>query len=898
MKKPALILEEDISGLDKPVLIVDKIGIIGSTLALKLSKDLLVVLVSDTFFSKENLNIIHVPYRKKFPEIPDNNYSYTIVFGNDIGTIKSIPSFIKKVKHDNTALIFVTYFLDLASEITSEIAEYEKTRVILYGDIFGEGEALVFNNEINSFLIQAKKFKRIEVAGDGLKKVFPIHFDDLISGILKAVFGTNSKSKFFYLFPKYPITLISLAHLIQKKDPNILIDLKPSGKVREKDFEENKGGEYLLSDDYPYQTKIKEMNLEEKVADNEIKTFVQKKLYEENRGTIKKFFYPLLLLVFFLLLPFLSTFLLSFLGFINLTNAKNSIEKGDLKSAQILISSSVNLFNLSEYSLKTLVIELKFVGKENSIDSFSKNIKSGKGIAEAANYVIKSSSLLKNVFAGESANPNEDVISSTSLVRQSLILFKELEAQNYISEQFRKKMEDYSHLITLIFNVQDTFSDIFSGEEKKKYLILFQNNMELRPGGGFIGSYGILAFNRGKIEDFSIHDVYEADGQLKGHVEPPYPIRRYLPSAHWYLRDSNFDLNFPSVASSAAFFLFEETGQTVDGVIGADVTFVKNLVSALGPIYVPEYKETVSGDNFFIVTETHADKDSFPASTQKKDFLTFLYKAINNKISSEKKLPYPAILKAVSDSILEKHIVFAFANPLAQNKFTISGLSSSLFDPRKLSDSSVNDFVGISEANIGVNKANYFVGRSVSYRADLKESGVISSELSVSFKNDSKDWPGGDYKSYTRFILPKGVVLNEIIIDGVSQKIVKAVTDPLVYEVKNFIPPDGLEIEKIEENNKTIYGFLIIVPSEKLKKIDIEYSLPQKISPNSPLVSYNLKLFKQPGTEDYPFDFIFSYPPAFKVLSKSKGLKDQNQKAVLQENLNQDREIKIDLTRK
>ena len=333
-------------------------------------------------------------------------------------------------------------------------------------------------------------------------------------------------------------------------------------------------------------------------------------------------------------------------------------------------------------------------------------------------------------------------------------------------------------------------------------------------------------------------------------------------------------------------------------MIGADVSFVKNLISALGPIYVPEYKETVDRNNFYYLTQAHSEKNFFPSSTQKKDFLTFLYKAINNKISSEKKLPYISILKSIGDSVLEKHILFAFANPQVQKTFTVNGLSSSVWDERTQADSSVNDFVGINEANLGVNKANYFIGRSVSYRVQLKEDGTLLSKLSLSLKNDSTKWPGGDYKNYIRFIVPKEASLNGITIDGNSQKIVKAVTDPLVYEAKNFTPPVGLEVEKTEEDNKTIYGFLAIVPSGKLKKIGIEYSLPQKISPDATLVSYNLKLFKQPGTEDYPIDFIFSYASAFKVLSVSKGLKDQNQKVILQEDLNQDREIQVELTQK
>ena len=895
MKKPALILEEDPGVKDKPILIVDKNGVLGSSLAVSLSKDLLVVLVSAKNPSLDNSsNIIYVPYRKKFPTIPDNTYSYIIIFGNDPVINKLVPGFIKKAKEDNAPLAYITYFLNLNEEVGDNLSEYKNTKIIFLGDVFGNHEALLLESKINSFLRQAKKFNRIEVPGEGLEKVYPVQFGDLSEGFVKAIFG-SSKSKIFYLLSKDPITLISLAHLIQKKDPDIQIDLKSQEQVKEINFN-FEDGEYLLPRDYPYQEKIRNINLEEEQAGGDPKIIKQRPNQESSSA--KKFLYPFFLLLFFLLLPLLSTSLFSFLGFINLNNAKNSIEKGDLKSAQTLVSSSVNLFNLSQISLKTLAIEAKLIGKENSIDTFSKNIESAKKISQATGNAIKSSDLLKKVFTGESTDPNEDVLSSASLVRQSLILFKELEAQNGISKEFEKKIEDYRHLISIIFNIQDAIPSILGVSEKKKYLVLFQNNMELRPGGGFIGSYGILNLNKGKIEDFSIHDVYEADGQLKGHIEPPFAIRRHVPEVHWYLRNSNFDVDFVRSASSAAFFLYRETGQIVDGVIGVDVAFVKNLVSAVGPIYVSEYKETVNGDNFFIVTETHADRDSFPASTQKKDFLTFLYKAINNKISSEKKLPYLSILKSIGDSILEKHILFAFSNSDIQKTFTINGLSSSLWDGRKIDNSVVNDFIGISEANIGVNKANYFMGRSVSYRADLKENGTVLSKLSVSFKNDSKDWPGGDYKSYTRFILPKGSVLNGVIIDGVSQKIVKAVTDFLVYEAKNFIPPDGLEVEQTEEDNRTIYGFLIMVRSGKLKKIEIDYSLPWKVEPNASLVSYDLRVFKQPGTEEYPFDFIFSYPSAFKVLSASKGLKDQNQKVILQENLNQDREIQVDLTQK
>src|SRR5258708_31859868 len=55
---------------------------------------------------------------------------------------------------------------------------------------------------------------------------------------------------------------------------------------------------------------------------------------------------------------------------------------------------------------------------------------------------------------------------------------------------------------------------------KKTYLLLFQNNTELRPGGGFIGAYGLVSFDKAKMGQITIHNTYDADGQLKKHIEP------------------------------------------------------------------------------------------------------------------------------------------------------------------------------------------------------------------------------------------------------------------------------------------------------------------------------------------------------------------------------------------
>jgi len=87
----------------------------------------------------------------------------------------------------------------------------------------------------------------------------------------------------------------------------------------------------------------------------------------------------------------------------------------------------------------------------------------------------------------------------------------------------------------------------------RKYLILFQNNNEIRPTGGFIGSYAFLYLNEGKIEELSIDDIYNPDGQIDVRnirVTPPKPIGDFLIEDRMYIRNANWDPDLPRSAAA------------------------------------------------------------------------------------------------------------------------------------------------------------------------------------------------------------------------------------------------------------------------------------------------------------------------------------------------------------
>lgn len=88
--------------------------------------------------------------------------------------------------------------------------------------------------------------------------------------------------------------------------------------------------------------------------------------------------------------------------------------------------------------------------------------------------------------------------------------------------------------------------DLLGATNEQKYMILFQNDGELRPTGGFITAYAIFNIDKGKISLDSSDDIYKLDDTITKHVTPPDPISRYLNVFGWRLRDANFSPDFNS----------------------------------------------------------------------------------------------------------------------------------------------------------------------------------------------------------------------------------------------------------------------------------------------------------------------------------------------------------------
>ena len=866
------------------MLIVDKEGVIGEkliSLLVENSKELQIVFVSqqDSLKAQQH-NVLTVLFREKIPVIPDGDYAYMVIVHSGQESLAILKACIKKATDQKGKLICVLGLRSPDREKVKKILDGYKNALLVYvGDIFSKD--IIIPTAINRFLLKTKKTEHIKMGGMGLEKTYPVFLDDVALGLGEVIFGQTHSTKNFFLFQKTPPTQLSFSGMLQKINPLIRIDFVQD--KQEMVMLPKEEGIYLLPENYPLLSKVRQVfeslpDTNNKIYDDIQRLFSSLNNKKGNGGGLGRF-----LLFFFVslaLIPFGVLFLFSFLATTQLTTMKKSLVNGDIVLAKKQAQSAVAFFIIAKSTQNAVVFEAGLLGQEKNAAQLFRTIDIGKDVTMLAISLFEAS----DHFA------QKDALSSQESLRHALLVFERIQVE-------RQELTELLPLAKRMSALADVLPDVLGFQRQKRYLVLFQNNMELRPGGGFIGSYGLLTLEKGNIVDFSIHDVYDADGKLKGHVEPPYPIRRYLKSEHWYLRDSNWSVDFPKSASTSAYFLSLETGERVDGVLAIDVSFVKKLLLATGPVYVSDYKELVDENNLYDVVEKHAQQDFFPGSSQKKDFLRTLFSTIREHIASKKNLSYTKLGKAVEDAIAEKHLLFAFPDSSLQNIFIINNMSSSLFAGIQ-SKRDIHDFLGINEANLGVNKVNYYVSRSVDHVVTLDDKGNMLGKVSITFHNKSKGVTGGEYKNYLRIILGEKAKLSSLTIDGVKQQVIPAITNFKVYEAKNFIAPKETEVEQTIEEAQSVFGFLVNISQNSKKTVVIEYALPRAFSPLDSSLRYNLRLFKQPGIDEYPYTFSFAYPSIFAVVNKSEGIVRREDTFVYKTSLAKDEDLFISLGKK
>jgi len=846
-----------------PILLIDKAGYVAKALLPSLAQEFFCVSVS----SKEVVTSEHVlslPFGKKIPLLPDSSYSHSIfVYKGEKYERAILPQVLRKALSDGSVCVFVASIYTVNKKLIEMVqAENPKVRILLYADVFAD--RVIAGNSVNRMLHQVWTQKRILLPQSGLSPTLPVYFGDIIASILAASFSGKSFHKISLLFPKYPLTQLSIARICSMALPQIRIDFVKTRVATPPSSYIPAEGVYIL-EPYDVATKLRD------VVSSEPKTqAVDTTLFTRNKKTraLRRLLVPLLF--FMLMLPFLVPASFATVGAGTLFVAKEALQKEDIpkasRYAKISHATFRNAATLAESIAEKLPIALirqPFV----RIASLSEQGAVFSSLALDASEVHRKAKL---VFFGSSQASLDQAKEAINSLKQLVLRLRVLKLEGTLPPSVATTLASYEKEMDLFLAVSDTIPDLAGFTQKKTYLVLFQNSFELRPGGGFIGSYGLATLDHGKLVTFSIHDVYDADGKLKGHLEPPFGLRRYLGASHWFLRDSNYAVDFRTNAAQAVNFLNLETGDKVDGVIGIDTMFLQSLLRVTGPIMLPDYKKTVTAENVFTTFE-HASQDNFfPGSTQKRDFLSSVNSALRDRLQKGD-LPLSILANELTKALFEKHLQIVVNNTTTQKLLTVNKLSGAIQDTRKKEGNMILDTFGLSESNVGQNKSNYYVTRSIDHAVRIGENGGVEESVKVTYRNKSTETSafGGAYKIYLRLLVPLGAKIRSVKLDGEEENIVPAVTDPEVFTKKTFVVPQGFEIEESTEQGKQLFGFLVSIPTSSTRTVEVSYVLSETVSLADPLLQYDLLAIKQPGTAADPYRFSLSVPSSYHMLKSS-----------------------------
>jgi len=283
-------------------------------------------------------------------------------------------------------------------------------------------------------------------------------------------------------------------------------------------------------------------------------------------------------------------------------------------------------------------------------------------------------------------------------------------------------IEEFESLVPVL-------TEILGGNGARTYLIEQANPAELRPGGGFIGTFTVLKADHGAVTSVEngssgLLSYPRASEGTSGYVAPPGPLHQLLGPASWSFFDSNFFPDFPSNAKAGERFAQPKLGRPINGVISIDYYAVAKMLELTGPLAIPGYGITVNSKNFIpLIVQHDLAKDA-------------IHKAILSAVAGPlvhllTKLPaarWPALITALNDLAATHHLQAYFNNAAVEAEIGRFGWSGSL-NPTKS-----RDFMTEVESNLGATKANYFVTRH--YTMTLTRSGsVLHHKITVDLVN-------------------------------------------------------------------------------------------------------------------------------------------------------------------
>jgi hypothetical protein len=491
----------------------------------------------------------------------------------------------------------------------------------------------------------------------------------------------------------------------------------------------------------------------------------------------------------------------------------------------------------------------------------------GKPLIRAGNLASQLGVELTLAFEGITKAKKDEVIKAVNNFDEhgskAIVKLKELRSTleeidpGLLPEQYRdktillkKETGNLEELLTELVGITDELKILLGEKKDKNYLLVFQNNNELRATGGFIGSYALLEAGNGKIRNIEVPEggSYDVRAGMREFYKSPKPL--HLVDSLWHFRDANWWPDWPASAENLMKFYSDSGGPTTDGVISFTPTVLEKILEVTGPIDMEEeYGVTFTSDNCEEALRNIIEKEAGHINPEKVrrenkdvtnpkrvigDLMDKLIKKISADFDRDKLIK---LIEVVSDSLKEKQMLFYFTDKELQKEVQKRGWGGEI----KKTD---RDYLSVINSNIAGRKSDKKITQKIQHKAVIKKNGSIVNEVKIKrhHTGDKKiPYYGERNVNWMRVYVPAGSKLKEI--EGFDDRPDEIYFDspenkwkdhPLLEKQQHsmeVVDDKNIKIYNTEiygEANKTVIaGWSILDPGET-HTISLKYELPFK----------------------------------------------------------------------
>lgn len=459
----------------------------------------------------------------------------------------------------------------------------------------------------------------------------------------------------------------------------------------------------------------------------------------------------------------------------------------------------------------------------------------------------------------------------------------------------RLKMAPLTSVLSQVVDNIDNLKMLLGASQDKRYLLVFQNNAELRASGGFLGSYALVDFSQGKISNIEVPagGSYDTAGGLTVKVKAPEPL--WLVNPQWYFWDANWWPDWPTTAKNLMWFYEKSGGPSVDGVITFTPSVVEQLLNVTGPIdMTKDYGVIITADNFWEEVEKTSERDNLlkinpalvanlPAGEKNKpkkiigDLMAKIMAVLPQKLTKDGLVK---LLAAAQTSIVSKQAMAYFVDPSLETAARRYGFDGAL-------KSSPFDYLDVINSNIAGQKTDRVINESISHEASVAADGSVIDTVTIvrantAFKNEplvgvrNVDWMriyvplGSTLISATGFTVPEAKFFSAPDPTWQDNSLVAATENQAVID-----PLTGTHI--YQESGRSVFANWTMVDPGQSVTIKLQYKLPfnlliapagndflerlnQWLNPGQTLYPYSLLVQKQPGAENVELSSIVVLP--------------------------------------